>query len=197
MAPRSYQQSGRAAAAQQTRRRIVEATFQLHAEKGVGATTFRDIASRADVGIGTVYHHFPSYDDVIAACGAHTWETLQPPAPPDFAGISDPAERVRRVVADLYDFYRRFPDMGAIRSERRSFAALDAGFRHEEDHRRAIIDTAFRGLRAGAKVRALAYALLDFSTWENLIASGLAHDAAVAEVSDVLLTRLRLKGKSR
>ena len=195
MAPRSYRQSGRAATARATRQRIVEATFHLHGEKGIAATTFRDIASRADVGIGTVYHHFPTYDDVITACGAYTWEMLQPPVPEDFASIADPVERVRSVVAAVYGVYQRFPTMAAARAERKSFAALDAGFRQEEETRRAIIDVAFRGLRASAKTRALAFALLDVTTRENLLASGLTHDAAVAEVSDVLLTRLRLKGK--
>jgi len=50
MAPRRYQMDRRAGAAEHTRRKIVEATYSLHAEKGVAATTFRDISTRADVG---------------------------------------------------------------------------------------------------------------------------------------------------
>lgn len=44
----------------------------LHRDRGIAATTMKDIAERADVGIGTVYHHFPSYEDAIRACGART-----------------------------------------------------------------------------------------------------------------------------
>ncbi len=65
MSPRRYRMSNHAASAEETRRRIVEATFALHVEKGVAATTFRDISTRADVGIGTIYQHFSNYDDVV------------------------------------------------------------------------------------------------------------------------------------
>ena len=59
----------RASAAAQTRRRIVEATRELHIEQGIAATSWDDIAARAGVGVGTVYRHFPSLDELIPACG--------------------------------------------------------------------------------------------------------------------------------
>ena len=64
--PRKYDLGRRAAAAEQTRRRIVDATVALHAEQGIVATTYKDIAQRADVGVGTVYNHFPTVDDAKA-----------------------------------------------------------------------------------------------------------------------------------
>jgi len=65
--PRKYHQEKRSATAEETRQRIVDATVALHAEKGIVATSVKDIAARADVGVGTVYHHFPTYDDVVRA----------------------------------------------------------------------------------------------------------------------------------
>ena len=70
MSPRRYAMETRAKTAEDTRRRIVEATYALHAERGIADTTMKDIAERADVGLGTVYHHFPTYDDAVRACGA-------------------------------------------------------------------------------------------------------------------------------
>jgi len=61
MTPRSYQMGKRAESAAQTRQRIVQATMALHRDRGIAATTMKDIAARADVGIGTLYHHFPRY----------------------------------------------------------------------------------------------------------------------------------------
>src|ERR1051325_567073 len=58
MAPRTYRMDQRAEAARATKRRIVEATLQLHGERGVLATSHKDVAERADVSVGTVYPHF-------------------------------------------------------------------------------------------------------------------------------------------
>ncbi len=197
MSPRNYRMKRRADSAGATRNRIVDATFDLHLEKGVGATTFRDIASRADVGIGTVYHHFPTYEDVIGACAHHAFTKSSPPQPSIFEGVSGTTERIRVLVCELFAFYRRLPGAGRIRAERRQFAVLDRAFAHEEETRRALIAEALRGTRAGARVRALAFSLLDMDVYDSLVSSGLDHDTAVAEITDVLLARLRAKRSQR
>ena len=68
MCPRRYRSDRRKAAAQETRRRIVRATVDLHAENGVTATTYAMIARRADVAVPTVYNHFPALGDLLGAC---------------------------------------------------------------------------------------------------------------------------------
>ena len=60
MSPRRYRLERRAETAGETRRRLVDATFALHVEQGISATTMTDIAARAGVSVGTVYHHFPT-----------------------------------------------------------------------------------------------------------------------------------------
>lgn len=197
MAPRKYQLDRRAEAAARTRSRIVEATAQLHVEKGVAGTTFRDIAARADVGIGTVYHHFPTYDDVITACGHHSIGLARPPRAGIFEGVNGVEHRVRSLVREIFAFYGRIPMLGRVRSERHEFAALDRQFALEEENRRALIAEALRGTRAGARLRALVFALLDFHTYETLAAAGLDHEAAAGEVTTTILARLRAKGSRR
>lgn len=190
MSPRKYDQQLRAERAADTRRRIVDATHHLHIEKGVAATTFRDIAQRADVGLGTVYHHFPTYEDVIAACGEYTFELVQPPRPELFDGIDDPQARIRTLVAELFAFHRRTPWMGRIRAERDQFPALDRGLAEEETMRRALIESALRPLRVSARTRAVVMALLDHSVYQTLIAAGFSHAAAVEEMNRLLEGRL-------
>ena len=197
MSPRKYQMERRAEAAAQTRSRIVEATFALHAEKGVAATTFRDISTRADVGIGTVYHHFPTYDDVITACGNHSMALARPPRPGLFVGVTGVEQRVRSLVRELFAFYERIPMLGRVRSERHQFTSLDRHFHHEEENRRTLITEALRGTRATARLRALIFALLDFHTYETLAGAGLEHEAAVDEITTTILARLRAKGSKR
>jgi AcrR family transcriptional regulator len=63
MAPRKYDLGKRAEAVEETRRRIIQATFELHGEKGVVATSMQDVAERADVALRTVYYHYPTVDD--------------------------------------------------------------------------------------------------------------------------------------
>ena len=58
MSPRRYRLERRAETAGETRRRLVDATFALHGERGISATTMSDIAARAGVSVGSVYHHF-------------------------------------------------------------------------------------------------------------------------------------------
>ncbi|HKO58962.1 MAG TPA: helix-turn-helix domain-containing protein [Thermoanaerobaculia bacterium] len=190
MSPRTYRMQRRADSAIETRRRIVEATHQLHIDKGVGATTFRDIAARADVGLGTVYHHFPTYDDVIAACGAYTFDLVQPPAPEVFASLTDPGDRIRMLVGELFAFHRRTPWMGRIRGERSQFAALERSLAQEEEHRRELVAAALRPLRPSKRTLALVVAVLDFAVYQSLIAAGLSHAAAVDETTQLIEHRL-------
>jgi AcrR family transcriptional regulator len=58
--PRRYRLGERATQMQATRERIVEAATELYIEKGISATTMREIGQRADVAPGTLRSHFPS-----------------------------------------------------------------------------------------------------------------------------------------
>lgn len=193
MSPRRYRLGRRAETAEETRRRIVEATFQLHSEKGIGSTTLRDIAQRAGVAIGTVYNYFPQYDDVIVACGALSKQLAAPPTTAVLEPAKTADERIRLLVREVFAFYSRMPGFEHVRAERSDFEPIEAFCREEEAQRRALVEAAFRGMRAGRRVRALAFALLDFTTWQNLLASGLSQTAAVEEVSSVLLQRSHRK----
>lgn len=111
MTPREYDMSQRAAAVEQTRRRIVEATVELHGEKGIFGTSWRDIAERADVSVATVYKHFPSLEELVPACGELLMEEIRPPSPesaPEVVGDGGSSvERLERAALELFSFYER------------------------------------------------------------------------------------------
>ena len=109
MSPRRYRLERRAETAGETRRRLVDATFALHVEQGISATTMTDIAARAGVSVGTVYHHFPTYQDAVAACTRHVDESLPLPAADIFAGVTSMHARVRRLAQEIFRFYQRLP----------------------------------------------------------------------------------------
>jgi len=121
MSPRRYDMSKRRASAERTRRRILDATVELHGERGILATSWEDIARRAGVAVGTVYRHFPSIDDLVPACGEISMPRLGLPDAERrrelFAGVVEPRERLRRLVAECYAVYERGDDV--VRAVRR------------------------------------------------------------------------------
>ena len=50
-----------------TRQQLLEAANRLYREKGVEATTIKDITAEADVAHGSFYNHFKSMDEVASA----------------------------------------------------------------------------------------------------------------------------------
>src|SRR3954470_18939850 len=109
MSPRTYDMTKRAAAVARTRQQIVAAPRELHTEHGIAATSWDDIAARAGVGVGTVYRHFPSLDELIPACGEVSMQIVALPHPPDvpalFSGVDAPAERIERLVQEAFAIY--------------------------------------------------------------------------------------------
>src|ERR671932_1601384 len=103
---RKYELKARAESQQATRARIAAAAAALHGEVGIAKTTVADIARRAGVQRLTVYNHFPDLSELLPACSAH-WLARHPA--PDFGAaltLDDPRERVRRVLSELYQWYR-------------------------------------------------------------------------------------------
>lgn len=195
MCPRPYQMKRRTASAQETRQRIVQATYALHAEKGIAATSVRDIAQRADVAVGSVYHHFPTYDDVIAACGAYTLEQTRPPTAADLDGLDTATDRLQALVRAAFDFYARFGGMERIRAESDQFAQIGAFVAAENDNRRMLLRQALRPRKIGKTAMALAMAMLDVAFYRSLRSDGLAQDAAVRATVSLLRQLLLEDGR--
>ncbi|MBO1416610.1 TetR/AcrR family transcriptional regulator [Streptomyces sp. FH025] len=76
--------------AQRNRDRILAEAAALVAEQGTQAS-LRDIARRAGVGLGTLYRHFPTREDLLAALLGDHFDRLADRA--DALGAEGPAER--------------------------------------------------------------------------------------------------------
>ena len=108
---RTYEQKERAAQVEETRRRITEATVELHRTVGPAATQITEIARRAGVQRVTVYNHFPDEEALFAACSAH-WRTLHPaPDPTRWLAVVEPDQRLRLGLRELYAWYRETEPM--------------------------------------------------------------------------------------
>jgi AcrR family transcriptional regulator len=170
--------SQRARAAEETRRRILEASLKLHSQQGFAATSWQDIAREADVAVGTVYFHFPTPDELIPACSALGMSLVPPPTPDIFTGIRSRKRRVQRLVEELFAFYdkSRAP-MAHTFAERDSMPAVG---RLAAEIQAAIRQLVFAALGPDVSAQTVdgVDALLDFRTWQALNDRGFSQDAA-------------------
>jgi AcrR family transcriptional regulator len=197
LSPRTYDMSKRRVATAETRRRILDATMALHAEQGILATSWEDIARRADVAVGTVYRHFRSLDELLPACGELTLRRL---ALPDatrrrelFAGAEGAEDRVRRLVDEAYGMYERADDaMVAVRRERDRAELPPVRDAHDQVERAldALVHDALRPLTASRSARRVARALCDHDTWRALRRQGLGAEEAAATTADLIAAAL-------
>ena len=187
MATRKYTQKRRAEQQSETRRRIVEAAYALHGEIGPARTSIKAIAERAGVERLTVYRHFADEGEIFAACSAHFRAETPPPDPAAWAGITDPAARLRAALLAFYDYYRRGEDV--IAKAQRDAPALPAlaavlapWGRFVEMVREDLRAAWAVGDASGARLAAAIGHALRFDTWRSLAHVEGLDDAAAANL---------------
>jgi AcrR family transcriptional regulator len=191
--PRKYQKKRRAEQEAETRQRIVEAMVDLHREVGPARTTISAIAERARVERLTVYRHFPDDRSMFEACTTHYASEVPQPDPAKWAGIEEPAERLRAALLGFYDYYRRAEQMltHAIRDVPQ-LPALAAVLRPREEFVRKLReDLVERWDVARASRTRLAATIahaLRFETWRSLARAESLDDA---EAADLMVTLAR------
>lgn len=180
MAPRKYDLNKRAAAVEETRRRIVDATFELHSEKGVLATSMQDIAERADVALRTVYNHYPTVEDLVSGCGEKVMAMLAPPHTEIFEGVGMLEARLQRLVQELFAMYERAPSMIEVaRCEQGRVAKLGEFVAILDTTQMELVSEALRPFIPGPRAVRETAALTDFDVWKAFNQRGIStHQAA-------------------
>ena len=179
---RKYELKGRAEAQADTRRRITEATVDLHATVGPARTTISAIAARAGVQRLTVYRHFPEERELLAACGAHWIAENPPPDPSPWAAIADPRERLLTALTAIYGWYRA--NAGMIGNTARDAPGMPA--LAEIADPAAYLDPVRDMLGPPEQRAALGHALA-FSTWRSLAREqGLSDETAAALIARIV-----------
>jgi AcrR family transcriptional regulator len=198
---RKYEMKKRAERQRETRRRIVEATVELHRTRGPANTTISEIAKRAGVNRLTVYNHFPDTSDLLRACSRNWTERHPAPDPTPWAQISEPQDRLRTALRELYGFYAHtepmranvlrdaetmpelaallegsvVPYLGAVRN------LLADGWEVSENGRKRLLAT----LKLA----------IDFHTWRSLEReSGLGREEAVEVMLEAVRSAVSLRG---
>jgi AcrR family transcriptional regulator len=190
--PRRYRSRKRAEAVERTRRRILEATMQLHGKQGILATSWEDIAQRAGVSLATVYRHFPSVNELVPACGELTDAYIQPPTPDDasslFAGAATLAERIARLVGELSAFYERAePAFIGVRREAHLLEPLREWLAERDRAHEALVREALRPSDPAESAIQVVQALTGFPVWASLIEAGVRREAVSGIIEDLVL----------
>ncbi len=155
--PRGRPTAARRQAIGDRRERILAAATRLFADQGFQATTVRQVADAVDVLSGSLYHHFATKEDILAAIVRETVERTRDTARA-IAEIPESADlRLARLVR-------------ASLSELESNGAVHAILYNERKFFRASPDFAFV-----VQAKKDAYA-----AWERIIADGVAQGCFVA-----------------
>ncbi|GAB3758312.1 TetR/AcrR family transcriptional regulator [Microlunatus parietis] len=109
-------------------RKLLAAAAEVFVEAGVDAP-IREIAARAGVGMGTVYRHFPTRADLVAAVFQHQLEECAEAGPRLLAESDSPREALRRWIDLFVDFLVTKHGLAdALRSDSGRFATLHGQF---------------------------------------------------------------------
>jgi AcrR family transcriptional regulator len=174
---RKYELRKRAAAMTDTRRRITEAAVELHGSVGPARTTVSAVAARAGVQRHTVYRHFPTDEDLFAACSAHFAELHPFPDIGALRGEADPPARLEAALNELYDHYAETAYIWSnILRDVELVPAIPkamAPFERQLDELVRLLASGWgaRGGRRALLTAAIRHAI-DFRTWESLVQRG-------------------------
>jgi AcrR family transcriptional regulator len=172
----------RAELEEQTRRRITEATVELHGTLGPARTSISAIAERAGVRRSTVYRHFPDETSLFAACSAHFLEANPVPDIATWEQVHDPDVRLRVALGEFYARYRRTRGMleNILRDEP-TMPVVARTFSRQRRYMAAAVDVLVAGRDERPEVRAAIGHAVAFSTWRSLtVEQGLDDTAAAA-----------------
>lgn len=89
--------------AARNRARLLDAATAQFAERGV-ETSLDDVAKAAGVGIGTLYRHFPTREDLVLAVYGAQIDALDARSR-ELATSEDPGEALREWMRGFVDFY--------------------------------------------------------------------------------------------
>ena len=194
---RRYDMKRRAKRQEETRQRIVEATVGLHETVGMARTTISAIAEKAGVERLTVYRHFPDERALFSACSAHWSAANPPPDPASWTQISDPEERLRVALMEVYAYHQRTEPMMSnfVRDAPAEPVLFEIGAPYLQlfEQMRYVLATGWgvEDERLALLLAALGHAL-DFQTWRSLARQqGLDDERAVGLMVNMVRCAMR------
>ena len=96
---------------EETRKIILESSRELFNELGFDKTSTRAIATRAGVGVGTVFSHFPDKSSLLIAALLDDLTSTQANAMKSMPKDANVCDRFLHLARFLYTYYSKRPDL--------------------------------------------------------------------------------------
>jgi len=177
LSPRRYEMGQREQALELTRSRIVAAATRLHAERGLLATGWDDIAREAGVSSVTVYRHFRSLRDLIPACALSLVAEIRPmtveEAVAAFADLPTPSAKLARLVEGDCDCYQKGEGwMNAADREAELIPELGEVVAAQQLTLERLVRAALEGTDPDEATVSTLRTVIDFPFWKSLRKAG-------------------------
>lgn len=179
---RKYVLKRRAERQDETRRRILEATVELHRTLGPAETSFTAVAELAGVQRHTVYSHFPSQVELFKACATHFLSEHPPPDLNAWLDVTDARQRLRRGLRELFAYYEANEEMVSRVLRDSEKVPVGGGFKRLQAMAVEALSPGWQGNKARQSrlVSGLRLATT-FASWRTLVReSGLTSNDAAA-----------------
>ncbi|HUO05014.1 MAG TPA: TetR/AcrR family transcriptional regulator [Candidatus Binataceae bacterium] len=99
---------------EKTRIDLLTAAVNVISNKGYHQTRIADIASEADVGLGTFYLHFKTKNEIFIELIGHGTNELRKMLANAKAGVTDPAEKLKITINTILDAAAQAPELFRI-----------------------------------------------------------------------------------
>ncbi|MGH7815682.1 MAG: TetR/AcrR family transcriptional regulator [Candidatus Binataceae bacterium] len=99
---------------EKTRVDLLQAAVRVISEKGYHQTRIADIATEADVGLGTFYLHFKTKNEIFIELIGHGANELRKMLATAKAGVKDPAEKLKITIDTILDAAAEAPELFRI-----------------------------------------------------------------------------------
>jgi AcrR family transcriptional regulator len=98
--------------------RIMRTSAGIFAEKGFHQASIRDISRATGISLAGLYHYFRSKEELLFRIQEHCFDTVVQRAEQQLAGVTDPRERLRCLVAThLHFFVNNMKEMKVLSHE--------------------------------------------------------------------------------
>lgn len=191
MAPRAYNNETRQQQQEALKQRVAEVAARLHAERGVLATSYAEIAQAAGISLPTMYKHFPDLGQLVRACSGHV-AGKAPPFPADDVLAAPDLSAAARLLVDAMDRrHAHFEPWMTWREANRIPVIAEAAAARRRDTVQLCEALLNRHRDAAVYHRELAVvweSLLDFELWHRLVyAHQLPRERVRAHLHSLLL----------
>jgi AcrR family transcriptional regulator len=126
-----------AMSAADTREQILSVSAELFARNGIAGTTMRAIADRCSIKAASVYHHFESKDEIVAAIMRRSSASVVARYDTIRAADLAPRERVEALLRATLENFRDHPEAARMFYENPSYVATAPLLQQVRDEARA------------------------------------------------------------